>query len=47
MAVDAVFVFQKRGEIGGAEQAERTFENGTDLLARFEHIDRAFLHQLL
>src|SRR6516162_9546077 len=29
------------------KKAERTFEDGADLVARLQHVDRFFLHQLL
>ncbi len=47
MALDAVFVFEQSGQIGGAEEAERALEHRADPIVRLEHVDRTFLHQLL
>ena len=44
---NAVLVFQKIGHALGIEQAERRFEDGADLAADHQRIDRPLLHQLL
>ncbi len=47
MLVYAVFVHKQRRQLGRAEKSERALENGADILAGFQHIDRMFLHQIL
>ena len=46
-ARNAVALLQHRSGCCGIEEAERAFEDGTDFIARLQHIDRIDLHQRL
>jgi hypothetical protein len=47
VAFDTVAIGEQRAKLFGAEEAERRFENGTDLVTGLEDIDGILFHQVL